>query len=211
MNKKRVIWLVPVLVMAFAMSACGGDDGGRDSLSLSDNVYQDSGGTLTQYTGDSKTFTSNAGGSGLIADGKMTFELGIPNSSLLQPIESFVRDSSSKLDGGLDFMHRADFTGDTKIIILDFSSITLNRIYKSETVKQTVLYIYVDRDCVIKASGIPPVNSGGVTVNVSNFTLDLKRGWNTVTRMSMVTTTGSTLLIGDSTSGDLKNCKWVLE
>jgi hypothetical protein len=141
----------------------------------------------------------------------MTFEVGTPNSSLLIPIESFVMDSTSKLDSGLSFMHRAEYTSNTKIIILDFSSITLNKVYNSEAVKETVIYIYVDRDCVIKASGIPPVNSGDVSVNVSNFTLNLKRGWNTVTRMLMATTAGSTLIIGNSDSTDLETCKWILE
>ena len=215
MNKKRIIWLVPVLVMAFAMSACKSDDnsggGIGKNLSFSGELVYTKATTL--YSGPDIPFTSNAGSSGLITgtSGKMTFSIGTPSSSRLIPIETFIMDSTSKLDGGLNIMPRAEYTGGTKIIILDFSSITLNKVLKSETVEQTVLYIYVDRDCEIKASGIPPVNSGGGTVNVSNFKLDLKRGWNAVTRMLMTTTAGRTLVIGTSDAADLKNCKWVLE
>jgi hypothetical protein len=212
MNKKRFIWLVPVLVMAFAMAACNNDDDGGggigNKLSFSgEDVYTKA---MTPYSGADITFTSNAGSSGLITKGgKMTFSIETP--SRLIPIETFIMDSSSKLDGGLNIMSRAEYTDGTKIIILDFSPITLNKILNNETVKETVLYIYVDRDCEIKASGIPSANSGGVTVNISNFTLDLKKGWNAVTRMLMATTAGETLVIGKSSSADLKNCNWVYE
>jgi len=211
MNKKRFIWLIPVLVMALAMSACKSDDDGKgsgigDTLSFSDeSVYTK---TTTLYSGPDIPFTSNAGGSGLITGGKMTFSVGIPSSSRLVTLESVIMDSNSKLNGGFNFMHRAEYTTDTKTIILDFSSITLNKVYNSETVNETVIYIYVDRDCIIKISEIPPDNYGGVLVNVSDFTLKLKRGWNPVSRILMFTATGGTLVIG---TGPSDNCKWILE
>jgi len=204
---KRVIWLIPVFVMALAMAGCGGDDdsGGDigDNLRFSDMLVYNADESL--YTGADKTFTSNAGGSGLITGGKMSFSVDVPTSRL-EPIATLFLD----MEGDLDvFSHATYLPADTMAQRLIFT-INLSKMYSSQTetsaTRQIVHYIYVNKDCTINATAIPPVPRGDITINIPDLNLRLKRGWNPIHFNLVLKSPSGTLAIG---KGNLSNCNWV--
>jgi hypothetical protein len=221
MNKKRFIWLVSVLVMALAISACNNADNGDDdspigvNLKFTDELVYNTDGTV--YMGVDKTITIPLGGTGLIRGGKMTFNIGTPNS--LVPIVTLLSDMDERL--GYNVFSRVEYDPfDAHGKDLAFTNLTKKFETKNATsiTKEETYYIYVDKDCTLTAKNIPSVeyiyhddsteNDIPVSVTVSNFTLKLKRGWNPVTKILMASATRGTLFIGP---GDSKNCKWVLE
>jgi hypothetical protein len=221
MNKKRFIWLVPVLVMAFAMSACPGpDDGGSSDSGIGDNlkftdelVYSTDG---TVYMGVDRPLTV-MGGNGLIRGGKLNFSIDKPNSMV--PIVTLLGDLDERL--GYNVFSRAEYDPfDAHGRDLAFTGLAKKLDTKNATsiTKEEIYYIYVDKKCNVTAKGLPSVeymyhddNTGEdipVSVTVSNFTLNLKQGWNPVTKILTVSATRGTLFIGP---GDSDKCKWVLE
>ena len=221
MNKKRFIWLVPVLAMALAMSACKSDDDGDnngggigDTLSFSDELVYNA--DMSLYTGIDRTITA-LGGTGLIRGGKMTFTIGIPNS--LIPMVTLLVDMDERL--GYSVFSRADYdpvTAHARDLAITNLSKKIYTKTKTSITEQEIYYIYVDTDCTVTAKGIPPIeytyhddstdDDTPVSVTVSNFTLHLKKGWNPVSKILTASSTRGTLVIGD---GDSKNCKWILE
>jgi len=208
MNKKSFIWLIPVLVITLAMSACGGDSGGGGAANLNfagEQVYTK---TMSPYTGADKTLTSGAGGTGSITGGKMSFSVGTP--SRLVPMESFLVNMSDDFHIFSD----AEFTGNTNAAELSFSPTLYKAMYSSLLPSlpiEAVRYVYVDRDCTITAAG-KTVNYGVIPVTVSNLNLSLKQGWNAINSKIALTTTGST--VGGTVNirtGDSSSCKWILE
>jgi hypothetical protein len=211
MNKKRLIWLIPILVTALAMSGCGGDDGGGSigtNLNFSgQQVYTiNSAGAFTPYTGADRTFTSNAGGAGSITGGKMSITVGVP--SRLDPMGTFL----DSIDEELNIFSYANYNpGDARAAALEFSSIELSKSDASQTAtsmsKDQVSYVYVDRDCTIYIDGRPISTDLTVPVTLQTVNLSLKQGWNAVNIRISATMASGTLSIN---TGDLSNCKWVL-
>jgi len=207
MNKKRFIWLVPVLVMALAMSVCKSDDDGGigDNLKFSDEQIFTADGS--RYTGDITTFTSTAGGNGSIKGGKMSFSIGVPGG--LKPMDAFLAKMDEKI--GYSILSRAEYKpGNTQAADLEFTIRLSKKTDAMSTASKTmenVYYIYVDRDCTVTATGIPPITYEGVSVPVTNINLSLKKGWNPVSLVLAATANG-TLVIG---TGDSDTCKWILE
>ena len=210
MNKKRIIWLVPVFVMAFAMSACkSDDDGGGDgigpTLNLSGDVYNKNG---SLYNGNKDTLISNVGGSGTIRGGKLTFTANIPNK--MESLTLLLIDMDRRL--GYNVFSPAGYDpGDTTAAELVFANLKKTLPNATSTMEE-IRYIWVDRDCEVKGKNIPSVTINGISVKVPNYTLPLKKGWNAVSMITMFTiaggTPGGTLVIG---TGDSENCKWVFE
>ena len=216
MNKKGFFWLIPVLALALTVFACSSgndndDNGGgtEDNLSFSDKqVYNPD---LTLYTGTGKPFTSNGGGTGAITDGKMTFNIGVPNN--LKPMGTFLGEMDTRV--GYSIFTRATFNpGNTQASNLEFSIKLSKKIDMTVThgSMEEIYYIYVDRDCTVTAKEIPPITYAGISVPVPNFTLNLKQGWNPVDMaligMAVQVNTTPALLIG---TGDSASCKWVLQ
>ena len=203
MNKKRVICLVSVLVMAFAMSACNSNDdgGGTRPYTLSGDVYNNDG---SVYTGTKDALTSSAGGSGTIRGGKLSFSIGVPGNQ-----KSMIR-LLSDLDArfGFNVFSYAGWNpSDTQATDLKFSNRTkkLEVTAGASKTRQEIIYIYVDRNCTVSADGGNTATYAGVTATVSKFTLNFKQGWNA---LSILLTANGTLIIG---IGDSNNCKWVYE
>jgi len=221
MNKKSFIWLIPILVMVLAMSACKSDDDGdggksgiRETLSFTDELVYNT--DLSLYTGIDKTLTT-LGGTGIIKGAKMSFSIGKPN--LMVPIVTLLGDMDERI--GYSVFSRTEYDPfDAHGKDLVFTNLAKKFDTKNATsiTKEEVYYIYVDKDCTVTAKGIPSVeytyhdDSTGddtlVSVTVSNFTLNLKQGWNTVTKILTASATRGTLFIGP---GDSKNCKWILD
>jgi len=81
-----------------------------------------------------------------------------------------------------------------------------------------IYYIYVEKSCTVKGkkAEIPSINlpydeATIVPVTVQDFTLHLKQGWNRATKTLSATATSGMIIIGDTDSGDLKTCDWVVE
>ena len=226
MNKKRVIWLVPVLVMALAMSACKSDDGdgkGNDpgwpgeelSWSGEDVVTADG----SMYTGPEMNLIPN-GGSGVIKNGKFTFNIGVPTGQI--PLATVFRQIDARL--GHSIFSLADLDpSNTEAVELQFQNLA-HKIDIPPTPavpslsKREIYYIYVDKDCTAIAKDISPIenypyDSGTeVKVKVSKIDLKLKKGWNLVTYFLYATAAnGGDLVIGKTDKKDLENCKWVYE
>jgi len=203
MNKKRVIWLVPVLVMAFAMSACNSNDdgGGSKPLSLTGDVFNRDG---SVYTGTKDTLTSSAGGSGTIKGGKLSFSIPTPNNQ--KSMATLLSDLDARFGFNV-FSYAGWAPTDTRAMDLVFSNLTkkMEVTTGASKTREEVNYIYVDRDCTVTADGGNTATYAGVTATVSKFTLDFKRGWNA---FSMLLLANGTLVIG---TGDSSNCKWILE
>jgi len=210
MNKKRIVWLIPVLVLAFVLAGCSSDDDGGgigDNLSISgEQVYNSDG---TPYTGaDILSLANNVEGSGSIKGGKMSFTtIGVPNN--LKPMGTLLIEMDGIL--GFSILSRAEYDPDnTQAIDLKFRINLTKKADLMNTPSRTmekIYYIFVDRDCTVTATGIPSITYGGISVPVSNINLRLKRGWNPVGMVLAATGSGA-LVIG---TGDSSNCKWILE
>jgi len=206
MNKKRVIWLVPVLVMAFAMSACKNDDddgGIGDNLKFTDeSVYNKDG---SPYTGV-KSFLV-AGYSGEIKGGKMNFNIGVPSG--LKPMTTLLSDMDTRYGSNVfSYAAHDPNTQAFELLIGNLSKRTFTNLASASM--EQIKYIYVDRDSTVKGKDIPSITISGISipVKVSNYTLDLKKGWNAVGMILVAATNDNTLVIGP---GDSDNCKWVYE
>jgi hypothetical protein len=212
MIKKRVIWLVPVLVMALAMSACKSDDDGGggigETLSFQgEDVFNKDG---SRYTGD-RALTSNVGGSGTIRGGKLSFTVSTPDN--MKSMTTLLLDMDTRFGFNI-FSYASNDPTDTLAMDLVFTNLTKKILPTPTSTMEEIRYIWVNRDCLVKAptTGIPPVTINGVSVKVSPFTLNLTKGWNAVSMIVVPAIPGSTL---DSTLvigiGDSDNCKWVFE
>jgi len=216
MNKKRVVWLVLVLVMAFAMSACNSnDDGGSkgigETFSFSDQQVLNADGTL--YTGIERTFMSNAGGSGTIRGGKLSFSIGTPSS--MKSMTTLLVEMDARL--GFNISYAGYDPANTLAMDLVLPNLTKELYVPTDTsvTEQEIHYIYVDRDCTITApaTGIPDISytyPGDIVVpvKVTLNTLKLKKGWNAISKILAATATSGTLVVG---TGDTDSCKWVYE
>jgi len=222
MNKKRIIWLVPVLVMALILAGCrDGDDGGKDGGCSIGNeinwtdllVYKPD---MELYTGIDRSIVSTHGGTGLIKGGKMSFSIVKPDSMV--PIVALLGDMDERL--GYNVFSRVEYDPtDAHGRDLVFTYLTKKFETKTTSItKEETYYIYVDKDCTLTAKGLPSVeyiyhdDSTGddipVQITVSNFTLNLKQGWNHVIKILTASSTRGTLFIGP---GDSDNCIWILE
>jgi hypothetical protein len=210
MNRKRVIWLVTVLAMVFAMQACKSDDDGGggigDNLKFTDEaVYNKDG---SPYTGE-KPFIV-AGGTGLIKGGKMNFNIGVPSG--LKPMDTLLSDMDTRYGHNV-FSYGGYDTANTQAFDLVLANLTKKTLPALVlTSSEEIRYIYVDRDCTVTGKDIPPITVSGISVKVSNYTLKLKKGWNAVGMVLTPEVAGGTLsptlVIG---TGDSSNCKWVYE
>ena len=122
---------------------------------------------------------SDFGGTGTFANGQLNFSIDSPDSSFLEPIERmfqydedlfttvFYRDLSI---GPLDAMF-------VILAILDTPYKEFSRQYFAGTEQSLVVYVYVDQDVTITASGTT-LNKWGRTVITADLNLPLMAGWN---------------------------------
>ena len=222
--KKGFIWLIPVLVLALVLAGCDGggtgDSGGGGIKKLEfkgEQVWSmTTEGTYVAYTGADKVLTTTAGGApATITGGKLFFNAEKPIAASLQPMNTFLT-SISTLGDEFQIFSYAEWAPSSpvpNVMELVFTSEDLEKKYfnGSETLTtiERVRYIYVDRDCILTAAGLPNTSIPGVPgpVTISALNLNLKEGWNIINGRMMLTAAGNTASI---TKGDLGRCIWVL-
>jgi len=204
----------------------GGGTGGVATLNLSGQVYTEDQdfdmGSMTMktvrnpYTGPNKSFSSNVGETGSITNGKMSFSVGTPPTSSLEPFNKNDLRTSE-----YDIYRDAKITpSDTKGVGLEFT-IDLDRInittnFSSSSVSSTVesvSYIYYDKDCTVTATG-GTITAQGITMTFPNLNLTYKKGWNTYYQKVTSTTSytsqsGTATIVINQTAPD--SCVWVLD
>jgi len=207
------------LALAFSFScSSGGDDDGTD-LTLFGQVYTQEFDYRTMnikyipYTGPNITFTSNTEVKGSINGGRMSFRVGVPDDSLLEPFES----GTTEEDEVEIYPDAIAQPSDTRGIGLEFLDIDLTKEntkvnFTTGTIEiEVVFYLYIDKDCTITAKGGTTTEDGDKYI-YQDLNLKLKKGWNTI-NMKMKTTNLSSIITTTSVAvdtGDLPSCKWVL-
>jgi hypothetical protein len=239
LKSRSVLAIALVVVIGFSMTACDVDGGGGgggggggylgSSLTLSGPVYtQDvnieaimsGSGDMFKYTpykGPPSVFTSNVGGSGSISNGKMSFSVGAPDPSFLEPFER----NDLAIMGDYDIYRDASVSpsnvNGVSLDLTDYASIDLSRmnmIVNTSTGSRTVEmvnYIYYDRDCTVTATGGKATDSSSgvsVTITFPNLNIKFKKGWNTLyIKITSSSTTGSVVI----NQSDPSSCKWVID
>lgn len=217
MNKKSFVWLIPVLVLAFALAGCAedtgsGGGGGLATLNIpGEQVWTiDTEGAYVRYDG-SDPLSSSVGGAGSIIDGKLTFSVGTPSQARLVPMSTFITSINDKFKIFSDADWGSTSPNAVEFIFQPISLTKANYSPPDATpkIEEVVRYIYVDTDCTLTAARKPNVFVEGVSipVNVSALNLSLKKGWNIINTQLTITATGATASI---TTGDLDSCKWIL-
>jgi hypothetical protein len=208
MNEKRIIWLVPVLVMALAMSACkSDDDDGVKKLSWSDEwVWTiNASGNFEAYNGDNLPLVNTAGGAGSIVNGKMNFSIETPNQNSLVLMSTLMTGeifSSATWDPTDTMAYRLTLTGLSRgDYSLDATSATATR--------KTVEYIYINKNCTINISG-RMINLDSIPTTLSNVNLSLKQGWNAINFERTTTSTLSESALSINIS-DPSTYKWIYQ
>jgi hypothetical protein len=225
MKKFSILLTALVILLAFAacdMGTSGGGSGeavytssgvrGAANLSLSGKACVQYGSpaftNIFPYTKDI-TFTGrdNIGGSGVITNGNMTFNVSEPGG-----LSNF----NNWMFGGYDDL--AASPDDVQWTRLNFnilnSSIFFSK-YKGTSagtgnsqiwINEYVDYLYVDRDCTITGKGKTEQGNYNLTTT-SGLNLSLKKGWNSVYRKE--TFRGTNVTTEDKT-GDLTNGMWMV-
>jgi hypothetical protein len=202
----------------------GGESYG--SLSLSGQVYTQKinlegimNGTsyfiYEPYTG-SMTLKSNAGGSGSITNGKLSFNIGTPTFDSLEDFELYDKTDSDAEKYNV-YKDIKVVPSDTKGATLDFEDVYLSRMVMDIKISKGgdfngmtmdyVWYTYVDKNCRITATG-GNIKEEGATITFPNLDITLNQGWNILNMK--VTSNGTTGTI-KLERGDLPSCKWVLD
>jgi len=198
-----------------ALSGAQAGVSGVDNLTLSGQVYVmdfdiDSNMNVTTkftpYTGRDKTLTSNAGGTGSVTNGQMSFSVGVPGG--LEPYKLFKDETGTvKTDVYSNAKVNPGDTMGTSLgsigLIKENISMSTNSLYV-----EFVAYTYVDKACAITAAGGTDTNDGVTTV-YQNLNLRLNRGWNAV-NVKITSTTSTKRNTMAISTGDLSSCKWVL-
>jgi len=204
----------------------GGSGGLGNTLTLSGQVYTQEynisgSGNLIKYepyTGSNKTFTSDAGGSGSITNGKMSFSIGTPSASTLEPFKFDAGTAEVNMDVYSNIkVSPSDARGaSVGVFSIDLLKENINMSINANTgaasiTIEVVMYTYVDKNCTITATG-KKVVQGGINLTYPNINLNLKKGWNAMNVRVTSTSTGSGTGTGTAaiSTGDLSSCKWVL-
>jgi len=204
----------------------GGDSIG--SLNLSGQVYNlnidfdaisDGSGNMYKYTPStvSMPLQSIAGGQGSITNGRLSYSVGTPPASSLEPVKLDLDDLP------YDIYKDARVTpSDAKGVDLDFGEDTdLSRMLMKVVVNSSnssaytmtmnyVWYSYVDKTCTLTATG-KTVDIQGTSVTYPSLNITLNQGWNILNMKMTATERGGTLRMD---RGDLPltvtDCPWVL-
>ena len=195
-----------VAVIGFSFAACdngsgggdgGGDDGDDPSAYLGEKIeisgeqvytVAEDGYTISKYDGN-LSITDTGGGKGTIANGKLTFTIGIPDD--LEIMEGFFPSEGDKgadtwwkdikyepSDAQYFDIYGLHITGskhdiDYNLLVKGNVSGTDNNGWWEE-----VSYVYVDRDVTITGKGATGDNHDGDTWKTEDFKLSFKKGWN---------------------------------
>jgi len=205
----------------------GGNSGGSSSgslggtLTLSAQVYVETYGTTSSgdikisyapYSGSVASLKSDGAGSGSINNGKLSFSIGVPNN--LERADANIDLSETGLDLYKDMKITPSNTMGAGLDFDDYILMKENTVVSSTAYDvEMVLYLYVDRNCTMTATGKTTTINNSMTVTASNVNLSLKQGWNAVTlkvtvKMNSSGTGGTgtaSMKLGDSTS-----CKWTI-
>jgi len=220
----NITWTNGDITAAPATLTVPSGGGGVGSLNLSGQVYTDDFDfnpttgemktTYTPYTGTISNLTSNAGGSGSIRNGQLSFSVGAPPASKLEPF---------KLDtggNGYDFYKDARVSpSDARGMSLDFEGVDLSRINMNMSMNnntgsisitmEMVAYTYVDKNCTITATGGTFRDPEyGFNIPYPSLNINLNQGWNTINIKMTATQASATLKLD---RGDLPSCKWVID
>jgi len=221
----QITWTDLTVSAAPATLTIPSGGGGVGSLTLSGQVYTEdydieaimNGGSMykyTPYTDSINSLTSNAGGTGSISNGQLSFSVGAPPASSLEP---FKLDTDSS---GYDVYKDAKVTpSDAKGITLDFIGVDLDKVNMNTNsmsmTMEMVWYTYVDKTCTITASGGTIYEpQTGTNIPYPSLNITLNQGWNTL-NMKMTASSSQTSAAQVSASykldrGDLTTCKWVI-
>jgi hypothetical protein len=204
--------------LTITIAASGGGGGGSSvaTLTLSGQVYtqelsySDMSYSYKPYTGNITNLINNAGGTGSITGGKLSFSVGTPPASSLEPLK--VTPNNENIRTGIYADARISPSG-AKYVELDFSNIDLGKenfnlnFNTGAMTMDFVYYVYVDTDCTATATG-GTYTEGGVKMTFPNVNLQYKRGWNTLNMKLVTSSSSGTISIG---TGDLSSCRWVID
>jgi len=176
-----------VLALALATTGCRNDGGFLgQTLELRAQVWTDGwNGNYTQFS-ESRTVTSNLGGTGEITDGRLSFSVGRPADGYLDSIRDLVRE----LEG--EGWNRVSVNPDTAMfafldLMVPDGGLTRERSVKTETqtswseVFDYVYYVFVDRNVTISSEGASETDRGSGwswTGTFDSFNITLREGWN---------------------------------
>jgi len=193
----------------------GGSTGGGlgDTLTLSGPVYTmqentDGSYDYTRYLGPNIIdFLSDAGGTGSITSGQLSFKIGVPDGLHTM--------SAADIDVFGIYSGVNILPSNTKGKTLSFSTPSLSKeIYDvrgtSISIK-VVNYIYVDSECTITAAGGSVTTDTNYLITAPRLDIKLYKGWNAVNTQIAANSTptpAGTLVIK---TGDSSDCKWVID
>jgi len=210
----------------------GGDNNsGTDTLTFSGQVYDEIWGddntanhvplTIT-YTASNKSLEltdSLSCGSGKIQNGQLSYTVGKPDAS---EINMSINDLFSRFRYSTITVNQSN----VKCNLLDFicghdswferRSYTLNKTDNETTLSMKfAYYLYVDKACNVKATGITFTDEDGVNNTLPNVNIDIKKGWNTLIVNAFAiedNTSGKTTKMSFTSIsiGDASSLKWVL-
>jgi len=188
---------------------------GGDTLTLTGQVYvldYSSSNYIAAYKGsDINSFTNDAGGTGSIKNGKLSFTIGVPTLKMepatkLPSMEDYnwdiykdikVTPSDAKGSG------LGSFTGEAEgLVKCNLGNITST----SAITTEYVFYVYVDKACTITATGGTDKKSG---MTFGNLNLKHNKGWNAMNVKVTINSNNNTGTINIS-MGDLTTCNWML-
>ena len=157
-------------------------------------------------------------GSGRIANGKLNYSAGTPDSSQLEPISDFLYELKEINGDGVTISDN-----DAHFLVLELLTDNGNKhlqLYNHSTnetpisrsyIYESAVYVYVDKDVNITAPGTNPMDDYGFTYAPLN--LNFRKGWNVmcISRIEEIFYNTYTWTYNLSiTVGMPKNIKWVI-
>jgi hypothetical protein len=201
--------------MALAMAGCNDADsgsGGDPSRKFKEQVWTIGAEGVPVPFEDSVPLVDNTGGAGAgsIVEGMLTYSVEKPLQASLRPMNTFLTGINDKFKIFSDAEWDPNSPTPNAMELL-FTNLSKSFTSSTDTsyIEETVRYIYVDRNCTLKAPSKANVSVSGVPVTVSALNLSLKEGWNTIKTHMEINKTDN-----DGTAkieiGDISRCKWTL-
>ena len=237
---KKRIWLgvlAIVLVFGLVFVSCDeADDNGGDvfiggTLNLSGQVWAEDADGWVQFTEDLETVTSNVGGSGSITNGQLSFSVGTPSAlgNIQQQLFQLLFIDDLVMEEWFNDFSLSP-SGARGAVIHLWSTATLLNGWISGNFFERVVYIYVDRDVRMTATGRTitlecnceewdgdcyceewdgDCYCVGTTIT-RNFDLNLTAGWNVITMIEEWHPIRDRIETLEITPGASPRARWIL-